>query len=80
MRGRVAKAADDLIEEQIRTGAWTPEQGRAARINYADKAYKTVISNQDPETRMSMLGGFEKALIHREDPNGNPAKIGRAHV
>lgn len=77
MRGEVARAAQNLIDEQLRTGAWTGEQARAAAMRYADKSYKTVISNQDPDTQMSMLGGFEKALIHREDPNGNPATQNR---
>lgn len=77
MRGEVARAAQNLIDEQLRTGAWTGEQARAAAVRYADKSYKTVINNQDPDTQMSMLGGFEKALIHREDPNGNPTTQNR---
>lgn len=77
MRGEVARAAQNLIDEQLRTGAWTGEQARAAAVRYADKSYKTVIQNQDPDTQMSMLGGFKKALIHREDPNGNPATQNR---
>lgn len=73
MKGQVSNAANNLIQDQLRTGAWTPEQARAAAIRFADMAYKTDLAQKDPVTRMSLLGGFERALIHREDASGNPA-------